>query len=43
LRECHGQIGGLKGAATRLGLKRTTLQSKLKHLGINPRPGAPGQ
>jgi len=39
LRESHGQIGGLKGAALRLGLKRTTLQSKLKHLGINPRPG----
>jgi formate hydrogenlyase transcriptional activator len=39
LRESHGQIGGLRGAAMRLGLKRTTLQSKLKHLGINPRPG----
>ncbi len=37
LRESHGQIGGLRGAATRLGLKRTTLQSKLKQLGINPR------
>jgi formate hydrogenlyase transcriptional activator len=36
LRESHGQIGGLRGAAMRLGLKRTTLQSKLKHLGINP-------
>jgi transcriptional regulator with GAF, ATPase, and Fis domain len=41
LRESHGQIGGPKGAAMRLGLKRTTLQSKLKHLGINPRPGQP--
>jgi PAS domain S-box-containing protein len=40
LRESHGQIGGLRGAATRLGLKRTTLQSKLKHLGINPRSTA---
>jgi formate hydrogenlyase transcriptional activator len=39
LRESHGQIGGLKGAAMRLGLKRTTLQSKLKHFGINPRSG----
>jgi PAS domain S-box-containing protein len=39
LRQSRGQIGGQKGAATRLGLKRTTLQSKLKHLGINPRPG----
>ena len=43
LRESRGQIGGLKGAATRLGLKRTTLQSKLKHFGINPRSGSPGQ
>jgi formate hydrogenlyase transcriptional activator len=42
LRESHGQIGGLRGAAMRLGLKRTTLQSKLKHLGINPRSGPPG-
>lgn len=37
LRETRGQIGGPKGAAARLGLKRTTLQSKLKQLGINPR------
>jgi formate hydrogenlyase transcriptional activator len=42
LRESHGQIGGLRGAAMRLGLKRTTLQSKLKHLRINPRSGSPG-
>lgn len=37
LRESRGQIGGLRGAASRLGLKRTTLQSKLKHLKIDPR------
>lgn len=43
LRESHGQIGGPKGAATRLGLKRTTLQSKLKHFGINPRGKPPGR
>jgi PAS domain S-box-containing protein len=43
LRESHGQIGGLRGAAMRLGLKRTTLQSKLKYFGINPRSGSPGQ
>jgi formate hydrogenlyase transcriptional activator len=43
LRESKGQIGGLKGAAMRLGLKRTTLQSKLKHLGIDPRSAWPGQ
>jgi transcriptional regulator with GAF, ATPase, and Fis domain len=34
LRDCGGQIGGPDGAATRLGLKRTTLNSKLKKLGI---------
>ncbi len=42
LRESDGQIGGPRGAAMRLGLKRTTLQSKLKQLGINPRPASPG-
>ncbi len=36
LRECNGQLGGPKGAAARLGLKRTTLQSKLVHFGIDP-------
>ncbi len=41
LRESHGQIGGPRGAARLLGLKRTTLQSKLKHLGINPRSTPP--
>ena len=34
LRETKGQIGGADGAADRLGLKRTTLNSKLKKLGI---------
>lgn len=34
LREAKGQIGGPNGAAARLGLKRTTLNSKLKKLGI---------
>jgi formate hydrogenlyase transcriptional activator len=34
LRECKGQIGGPDGAAARLGIKRTTLNSKLKKLGI---------
>jgi transcriptional regulator with GAF, ATPase, and Fis domain len=34
LRETRGQIGGDDGAAARLGLKRTTLNSKLKKLGI---------
>jgi formate hydrogenlyase transcriptional activator len=36
LRESHGQIGGVSGAAGRLGMKRTTLQSKMKHMGIDP-------
>jgi PAS domain S-box-containing protein len=34
LRETKGQIGGPDGAAARLGLKRTTLNSKLKKLDI---------
>jgi len=34
LRECQGQVGGATGAAARLGLKRTTLHSKMKKLGI---------
>jgi transcriptional regulator with GAF, ATPase, and Fis domain len=37
LPESRGQIGDLRGAAMRLGLKGTMLQSKLKQLGINPR------
>jgi PAS domain S-box-containing protein len=36
LSECHGQLGGPNGAAARLGLKRTTLQSRLSQLGIKP-------
>lgn len=34
LREAKGMIGGSGGAAERLGLKRTTLNSKIKKLGI---------
>lgn len=34
LREAKGMVGGPGGAAARLGLKRTTLNSKLKKLGI---------
>jgi formate hydrogenlyase transcriptional activator len=37
LRECGGMIGGTNGAAERLGLKRTTLNSKMKKLGIRRR------
>ena len=34
LREAKGMVGGIGGAAEKLGLKRTTLNSKLKKLGI---------
>jgi PAS domain S-box-containing protein len=34
LHDCQGQLGGPNGAAARLGLKRTTLQSKLNQFGI---------
>lgn len=37
LRECKGMIGGTNGAAERLGLKRTTLNSKMKKLRIQRR------
>jgi len=37
LRETKGVVGGPRGAAARLGLKRTTLQSKMRKLGIAPR------
>ena len=35
LRETHWVIGGPSGAAARLGLRRTTLQSRIKKLGIS--------
>ena len=35
LRETGGMISGPTGAARRLGLKRTTLQSKMQRLGIS--------
>jgi formate hydrogenlyase transcriptional activator len=34
LRETNGILSGSEGAAVRLGLKRTTLQSMLKRFGI---------
>ncbi len=37
LRDAHGLISGPQGAAARLGLKRTTLNSKLRKLGITRR------
>lgn len=35
LKESNGVVAGAKGAAQRLGLKRTTLLSRMKRLGIN--------
>ena len=37
LRETKGRVGGAEGAAARLGLKRTTLISRMKRLGIDAR------
>ena len=37
LTECKGRVGGTDGAATRLGLNRTTLISRMKKLGIDPK------
>jgi formate hydrogenlyase transcriptional activator len=34
MRVSSGEIGGPEGAAARLGLRRTTLQSRMKKLGI---------
>jgi formate hydrogenlyase transcriptional activator len=36
LAAAKGKVGGPSGAAARLGMKRTTLQSKMKKLGIDP-------
>jgi len=36
LKEADGVIGGVSGAANRLGMKRTTLYSKMKKLNISP-------
>jgi formate hydrogenlyase transcriptional activator len=38
LRDAGGRVGGLDGAAARLGLKRTTLIARMKKLGIDSRP-----
>ena len=37
LRETRGRVAGPDGAAARLGLKRTTLISRMKKLGIDTR------
>ena len=38
LRESHWRLSGPGGAATQLGMKRTTLQSRMKKLGIARKP-----
>ena len=37
LKETRGRVGGADGAAARMGLKRTTLISRMKKLGIDAR------
>jgi formate hydrogenlyase transcriptional activator len=37
LKETKGRVGGPNGAATRLGVKRTTLITRMNRLGIDPR------
>jgi formate hydrogenlyase transcriptional activator len=37
LRDTNGRVAGPNGAAARMGLKRTTLISRMKKLGIDPR------
>jgi formate hydrogenlyase transcriptional activator len=35
LRDAHGVIGGAAGAAAKLGLRRQTLESRMRKLGID--------
>ena len=37
LKDTGGRVAGPQGAAERMGLKRTTLISRMKKLGIHPR------
>jgi formate hydrogenlyase transcriptional activator len=37
LKNAEGRVGGADGAAARMGIKRTTLISRMKKLGIDPR------
>jgi len=34
--KCRGMVGGQRGIAKLLGMPRTTLQYRMKKLGINP-------
>lgn len=40
LQHSGGRVSGPRGAATALGMKRTTLQARMRKLGINPREQA---
>jgi DNA-binding NtrC family response regulator len=40
LRHCGGLVSGTRGAALKLGLKRTTLQSKIRKLKISRKDNA---
>lgn len=42
LQETGGVVGGPNGAASRLGMKRTTLIAKMKRLGVGPFAGSSG-
>jgi formate hydrogenlyase transcriptional activator len=42
LHEAGGVVGGPNGAASRLGMKRTTLIAKMKRLGVGPFQGSSG-
>ncbi len=37
LKTTNGRVAGAEGAATRMGLKRTTLIARMKKLGVDPR------
>jgi formate hydrogenlyase transcriptional activator len=37
LKETKGRVGGPNGAAARLGIKRTTLVTRMNKMGIDPR------
>ena len=37
LKETKGRVGGPNGAAARMGLKRTTLLTRMNKMGIDPR------
>jgi formate hydrogenlyase transcriptional activator len=42
LKETKGHVGGPQGAAARMGIKRTTLLTRMKKMGIDPRTFIPG-